>query len=79
MVSTLRGFFSASDCFKSRAHSHSLVLHNLQTTPPMSLINYVPSRAKPSASSFKIPTSLAIALAVIKLSPVTILTLIPAL
>ena len=47
--------------------------------PPTSLLNSGPYMAKYGLSSETNPISLAIALAVMMLSPVTILTVIPAL
>jgi hypothetical protein len=51
----------------------------LQTIPPTSLLKSGPYIAKNYFPSSIIPISLAMALAVIILSPVTILTVIPAL
>ena len=79
IVSTLKGFFSASAVFRSRAQSHTAILHVLHTTPPMREIKSWPYITILSSFSLIIPTSLAIAFAVIRLSPVTILTVIPAL
>ena len=55
------------------------VLHLVQTIPPTSLLNSGPYIAKNYLSSETKPIYLAMALAVIILSPVTILTVIPAL
>lgn len=79
MVSTLTCFPVVSASFEFLAQSHDGVLHFLQTTPPISLIKSAPSMTKLSSPSLMIPTSLAMAFAVMMLSPVTILTLIPAL
>lgn len=78
MVSILSYLPFSSASFIVLAQSHSATLHFLQTTPPTSLINSAPSMTNSSFYPFKMPTSLAIALAVTILSPVTILTLIPA-
>ena len=59
--------------------SQMAVRHFLQTTPPTSLMKSGPYIAMKSSPSLVSPISLAIALAVIILSPVTILTVIPAL
>ena len=79
MVSTLSSTYLYYAYLVVLAQSQRAVLHFLQTTPPTILLNYVPSMTKASSFSFRIPTSLAIALAVTMLSPVTILTMIPAL
>ena len=78
-MSIRRGTSRSLACFESLAQSHILVRHFLQTTPPMSCINYDPSITMLLSPSFIMPTSLAMARAVIILSPVTILTFIPAL
>ena len=59
--------------------SHLAVLHFLQTTPPTKRVNYGPSKAIPLLLILNNPIYLAIARAVMMLSPVTILTVIPAL
>lgn len=78
IVSTLKLFPLATDQATLLAQSHIAVLHCLHTTPPISYANSVPSITKLSSFYLMIPTSWAIALAVMTLSPVTILTLIPA-
>lgn len=79
MVSTLNYFYCYSASLKVLAQSQVGVLHFLHMTPPMSLMNSAPSMTSSSFYPLMIPTSLAIARAVTILSPVTILTLIPAL
>ena len=79
MVSTLSGMLSASACLESRAQVQVyLFLHSLQMTPPISFMNYGPSIMRLPSPSLIMPTSLAIAVAVMMLSPVTILTFMPA-
>lgn len=79
IVSTLSSFSNSSAYLTVLAQSQVAVLHFTHTTPPMSLMKSAPYITSSSPFPVKIPTSLAMALAVIKLSPVTILTLIPAL
>jgi hypothetical protein len=79
MVSTLSYLLLSSASLRSRAQSQAAVRHFLQTTPPMSLMKSTPSITKLPSPSFRIPTSLAMAVAVMRLSPVTIRTVIPAL
>lgn len=78
IVSTLTSFPVYYACFESRAHSQIAVLHFLQTTPPINLLKSMPSITKQSEFSVIMPTSFAIARAVMMLSPVTIRTVIPA-
>jgi len=79
IVSTLNYFYFSSASLIVLAQSQVAVRHVLQITPPTSLMNSAPYMTSSSLSPLRIPTSLAIALAVTMLSPVTILTLIPAL
>lgn len=79
IVSTLSSFSCYSASLTVLAQSQVRVRHFLHTTPPTNLMKSAPSMTNYSLSPVRIPTSLAIALAVIRLSPVTILTLIPAL
>lgn len=79
IVSTLSYFSNYSAYLIVRAQSHTAVLHFLQITPPTSRWNSAPSITIYSEALVIIPTSLAIALAVTILSPVTILTFMPAL
>lgn len=69
-----------SSLLLTQSHS-ALSLQLSQHNPPILLKNSYPSKIKAELSflSLMIPISLAMAVAVIKLSPVTILTLIPAL
>lgn len=77
-VSTLT--YCPSSAFdESIGQSQTWTLHLAQTIPPTSLLNYGPYMAKNSFYSETKPISLAMALAVMILSPVTILTMIPAL
>lgn len=79
IVSTLN-YFPVFYCyFKSLAHSHFGILQLLQTTPPILFIKSAPYKAMLSSPGFMIPISYAIAFAVIKLSPVTIRIVIPAI
>jgi hypothetical protein len=64
MVSTLKSFSFYYASLIVLAQSHNAVLHFLHTTPPISLINSAPSMTSSSSWPFKIPTSLAMALAV---------------
>ena len=79
IVSTLNCLFSFEACSISVGQSHLAVLHFAHTTPPTNLENSGPSRAIAFLLFLKIPIYLAIAVAVMILSPVTILTVIPAL
>lgn len=79
IVSTLNYLPVFSCYFESLAQSHLWVLQFLQTTPPISLINYAPYIAILPSPGKIIPIYSAIALAVIKLSPVTIRMVIPAI
>lgn len=79
MVSTLN-YFPVFYCYlESLAQSHLWVLQFLHTTPPINLINYDPYMAMLPSPGWMIPIYSAIALAVIKLSPVTIRIVIPAI
>lgn len=79
IVST-RSYLPVFYCyFESLAQSHFWVLQFLQTTPPMSFMKSIPSMTTLPSSGWIIPIYSAIALAVIKLSPVTILIVIPAI
>lgn len=79
IVSTLN-YFPVFYCYlRSLEHSHLGVLQLLQTTPPILFIKSAPYIAMLPSPGFIIPISSAIALAVIKLSPVTILIVIPAI
>lgn len=78
IVSTRSYFYCSYAYLMVLAQSQTAVLHFLQTTPPTSLLKSHPYITSSSFSPRMIPTSLAIALAVTILSPVTILTLIPA-
>ena len=64
---------------ESIGQSQIYVLHLAQTIPPTSLLNSGPYIAKYYLSLETKPISFAMALAVMILSPVTILTVIPAL
>ena len=79
IVSTLSYFSNSLAYLRVLAQSQTAVLHFAQTTPPISFMKSEPYMTSSSPFPVKIPTSFAIALAVIKLSPVTIRTLIPAL
>lgn len=79
IVSTLNYFYVSSASLNVLAQSQTAVRHVLQTTPPTSFMKSDPYITISSASPLSMPTSFAMALAVIMLSPVTILTLIPAL
>lgn len=79
IVSTLASTPSYSAFFELIGQSHTAVRHFLQTTPPTSLLKSGPSIEIKSSPSLVSPIYFAIALAVIILSPVTILTVIPAL
>lgn len=79
MVSTLKSLPVFSCYFESLAQSHFAVRHFLQTTPPISLIKSIPYITILLSPGWIIPISQAIALAVIKLSPVTIRIVIPAI
>ena len=78
IVSTLSSFYFYSAYLRVLAQSQTAVLHFLQITPPTSLMNSAPYITNSTFYPLIIPTSLAMALAVTMLSPVTILTLIPA-
>lgn len=65
--------------FRSLAQSHLAVLHSLHTTPPIFFINYEPYITTLPSPAWMIPIYYAIALAVIRLSPVTIRIVIPAI
>jgi len=78
IVSTLNYFYFSSASLTVLAQSQVAVRQSLQTTPPISLIKSAPYITSSSLSPLRMPTSLAMALAVTMLSPVTILTLIPA-
>lgn len=82
MVSTRTSYsfiYLSSACFKFIGHGHLASLHFLQTTPPIFSIKSLPYITKLVVSLWEImPIYSAIALAVIKLSPVTIRTVIPA-
>ena len=75
-VSTRISQFFSFASFLFLGQSQSSVLHFLQTIPPISLMNSTPSMTM--SFYLKMLHSIAMALAVILLSPVTILTLIPA-
>lgn len=79
IVSTLNYFPVFYCSFRSLAQSHLGILQLLQTTPPIFFIKSAPYRAMLPSPGFIIPISYAIAFAVIKLSPVTILIVIPAI
>ena len=79
IVSTLNYFYFSSAYLTVLAQSQVAVRHVLQTTPPTILMKSAPYITSSSLSPLRIPTSFAIAFAVTILSPVTILTLIPAL
>lgn len=79
IVSTLSYFPVFSCSLESLAQSHFAVLQFLQTTPPISLIKSTPYITMLPSLGWIIPISSAIALAVIRLSPVTILMVIPAI
>ena len=79
MVSTLNYFPVREASLRFLAQSQMGILHLRQTTPPISLMNSVPYIIKLWSPSLIIPTSLAMAFAVMILSPVTILTFITAL
>lgn len=79
MVSTLN-YFPVFYCYlESLAQSHFGVLQFLQTTPPTNLIKSAPSMTTLPSPVCMIPIYSAIALAVMRLSPVTILIVIPAI
>jgi hypothetical protein len=79
MVSFLIGTFFYLASSGSVGQSHILVLQFMHTTPPTRLMKSSPFIAMESLLSAEIiPHSIAIALAVNRLSPVTILTLTPA-
>lgn len=78
IVSILNSFSNYYASLTVLAQPQVAVRHFLQTTPPTNFMNYAPYITSSSLSPFKIPTSRAIAFAVTMLSPVTILTLIPA-
>jgi hypothetical protein len=63
----------------SVGQSHFSVLHFAQTIPPTNRENSGPYKAIPFVLILKRPIYFAIAVAVMILSPVTILTVIPAL
>lgn len=79
IVSILNYFYFSYASLIVLAQSQTAVRHVLQITPPTSLIKSAPYITSSSLFPLRIPTSLAMALAVTILSPVTILTLIPAL
>lgn len=79
IVSTLNYLFSFEACSISVGQSHLAVLHFVHTTPPTNLENSGPSRAIAFLLFLKRPIYFAIAVAVMILSPVTILTVMPAL
>ena len=78
MVSTLSSVPSSSAFLLVVGQGQTKVLHLEQTTPPTNLLKSGPSMAMKSFPSSMMPTSLAIALAVMMLSPVTIRTVMPA-
>lgn len=78
MVSTRNYSPVLSLSFLSLAHLQTAVRHFLQITPPIRRMNSAPSRTSSFSSSLSRFISLAMAFAVIKLSPVTIRTFIPA-
>ena len=72
-------YFSCSYAYLAvMGQSHILVLHLEHTTPPTASTNYEPYIAFQGIRSETRPISVAIAFAVMMLSPVTILTVIPA-
>ena len=77
-VSTLIYLFCSSACLLVVGQSQIAVLHFLQTMPPTLWLKSGPYKAKESYYLSR-PISRAIAFAVIMLSPVTILTVIPAI
>lgn len=79
MVSTRSSFPVFYCSLVSRAQSHFWVLQFLQTTPPINLMKSTPYMTMLPSSGWMIPISSAMALAVIKLSPVTIRIVIPAI
>ena len=79
IVSTRNGLPVFYYSLLSLAQSHFGVLHFLQTTPPISLMKSIPYITILLSPGVTIPISSAIAFAVIKLSPVTILIVIPAI
>jgi hypothetical protein len=78
MVSTRTSLLFCSASFGSLSQSQMAVWHLAQTTPPICFMKSGPSITSDSSPSCMIPTSLAMARAVTMLSPVIILTLIPA-
>lgn len=79
MVSTLSYFPVFYFYFRSFAQSHFGIRQLLQTTPPILLIKSAPYKAILLSPALIIPIYSAIALAVIKLSPVTIRIVMPAI
>lgn len=79
IVSILSYFPVFSFSFKSRAQSHLATLHNLQTTPPIFLMKSAPSMTTLPSPGWIIPIYYAMALAVMRLSPVTIRMVMPAI
>lgn len=79
IVSTLASTPYYSAFLELIGQSQTAVRHFLQTTPPTNLLKSGPSIAIKSSPSLVSPIYLAIAFAVIMLSPVTILTVIAAL
>lgn len=79
IVSTLSYFPVFSFSFKSRAQSHLGTLHSLQTTPPIFLMKSVPSMTTLPSPGWIMPISSAMALAVMRLSPVTMRMVMPAI
>jgi hypothetical protein len=77
-VSTLIAFFFSSAYSLVMGQSQVAVLHYLQTIPPTFSLNSGPYMAMKFPYSESNPISLAIALAVMRLSPVTMRTVIPA-
>jgi len=65
--------------YESIGQGQTFTLHLAHTIPPTSLLNYGPYIAKNYLSAETKPIYFAIVLAVMMLSPVTILTIIPAL
>lgn len=79
IVSTRNGLPVFYYSLLSLAQSHFAVWQLLHTTPPINFIKSVPYITKLPSSGDIIPIYYAIAFAVIKLSPVTILIVIPAI